>query len=272
MDSVLGVEHSLNLKRIFNNPKLNFFIIANLVIFIGCYNLLGSDIKNGISTFISYPIILFIAVSICLFVGYYNIMLAIILIVALFIILYPSLEPQEADDNNIAEGFSGTRTTYEERKKKRKEEMADKERKDYRNKETFKDIKNNFTSVYEELREEYEDDIKQGMKENLRDMLSVKKKENMKNIKSSKRENFDDDLETDYKVRHHKREQYRTVKRRKFNPNDEDDANFLICKEILKDLLNRLTYEYESKDYLKKYVEHRIEEMVDLFHFVDDDK
>jgi len=91
MDSVLGVEHSLNLKRIFNNPKLNFFIVANLVIFIGCYNLLSNDVKNGISTFISYPIVLFLAISICLFVGYYNIMLAVILIVALFIILYPSI-------------------------------------------------------------------------------------------------------------------------------------------------------------------------------------
>jgi len=109
------------------------------------------------------------------------------------------------------------------------------------------------------------------MNENLRDILSVKKQENMKNIKHSKKENFSDDLETEYKVKNHKREQYRTIKRRKYNPNDEDDANLLICKEILKDLLNRLTYEYESKDYLKKYVEHRIEELVDLFHFVDDE-
>lgn len=269
MDSILSVDHSLNLKRIFNNPKLNFFIVANLVIFIGCYNFLSNDLKNGISTFISYPIVLFLAVSFCLFVGYYNMMLAIILIVALFIILYPSLEPKEEDSVN--EGFSGSRSTYKERKEERKKEKAAKERKEYRNKETFKDIKNNFTSVYEELRDEYEDDIKQGMKENLRDILKTKKRENMENTKNVQKEDFDNDLETDYKIRNRKREQYRTVKRRKFNPNDEDDANFLICKEILKDLLNRLTYEYESKDYLKKYVEHRVEEMVDLFHFADDD-
>lgn len=271
MDSVLSVDHSLNLKRIFNNPKLNFFIIANLVLFIGCYNLLSNDVKNGISTFISYPIVLFFAISICLFVGNYNMMLAIILVVALFIILYPSLEPQEADNEEVVEGFSGSKTTYSSRKKEREEEEADRERRENFNKETSKNMKNNFSSIYEELREEYEDDVKQGMKENLRNMLSVKKQENMKNIKKTKKESFSDELETNYRVKNRTREQYRTVKRRKFNPNDEDDANFLICKEILKDLLNRLTYEYESKDYLKKYVEHRIEEMVDLFHFVDDD-
>ena len=266
----MSVEHSLNLKRIFNNPKLNFFIIANLVLFIGCYNLLNNDVKNGISTFISYPIVLFFAVSICLFVGHYNMMLAIILIVALFIILYPSLEPKEED--SVREGFSGARTSYSQRKEERNKAKAVQERRQNRNNETFKDVKNNFSSIYEEMKGEYEDDIKQGMKENLRDILGTKKKENMKNIKKERnKENFDDDIETNYIIRNRKREQFRTVKKRKFNPNDEDDANFLICKEILKDLLNRLTYEYESKDYLKKYVEHRIEEMVDLFHFADDE-
>lgn len=268
MNSILNLEHSLNLKRIFNNPKLNFFIIANLVIFIGCYNFLSNNVKNGISTFVSYPIILFLILSFCLFVGNYNIMLAIILVVALFIILYPSLEPQEPDET-VNEGF--TSTTYNERLEAREKEKAEKERKDFRKKETFKDIKNNFSSIYEELREEYEDDVKQGMKENLRNILNNKKVENNNNNNSSGKENFETDLETDYKIKSRKREQFRTVKRRKFNPNDEDDANFLICKEILKDLLNRLTYEYESKDYLKKYIEHRVEEIVDLFHFADDD-
>lgn len=250
--------YSLNLKRILNNPKVNFFIIVNLAIFIGCYNLLSQPVKNGFTTFLSYPIVLFALSALCLFIGYYNMILAVILVVALFVILYPNLE---AKIKNTNEGF--TNHTYEERKKEREESEAEKERKSYRNKNTFKDIKNNFTTMYEELKDEYEDDLKEGMKENLRNMLSSKRKENM----TTKKETFSDDLEAETNIRNRKREQFRKINKRKFNPNDEDDANLLICKEIIRDLLNRITYEYESKEYLKKYVEHRIEEMIDLFKF-----
>lgn len=290
----LGIKHNLNLKRIFNNPKVNFFIIANIVLFIGCYNFLDNSIKNGLTTILSYPIILFIISSICLLIGYYNIILGIILVVGLFTILYPNLNITNKDknndsdndnDNSKVEGFTSQNNTsrqrYQERLARRQRLEANRERNNFRNKNTFKDLKNNFTDVYNELKEEYEDDLRQGMKENLMNVLSSKRKSNRNNfedqnlennsdINKTGRENFNDDFENESLTRQRRKETFRTIKKRKFNPNDENDANFLICKEILKDLLNRITYQYESKDYLKKYIEHRIEEMIDLFKFNDE--
>lgn len=270
----IGIKHNINMKRLFNNPKVNFFIVANLVLFIGCYNFLDNSLKNGLTTFLSYPLVLFILSSVCLLVGYYNMVLGIILIVALFTILYPNVDTsiEKQVNTNTSEGFT-TREDYQDRRRRRERVDAEDARKEYRNKNIAKDMQNNVSEMFNELKEEYEDDLRQGMKENLLNILSSKRRSNKQNFENvntnntKKTEKFTDDYETELLSRERKRENFRTIKKRKFNPNDENDANFLICKEILKDLLNRITYQYESKEYLKKYIEHRIEEMIDLFKF-----
>ena len=57
---------------------------------------------------------------------------------------------------------------------------------------------------------------------------------------------------------------------REFDPSNEEDTNFLITKEVLQDMINRIDYNFESNEYLKKYLKHRIEEIVEVNQLIDE--
>ena len=279
---VLGIKHKLNLGRILNNTNINFFILLNIALFIGCYNLLNIKIQNSILSIISYPIVTFVLLSIALFISYYNTMLGILLIIVLFAILYPMNDSINESNHSISyenqtrEGFiSGDE--YEKRKEEKRKDKQKKEREDIKKKSFLPEIKNNFKNIYNELQEEYENDLKEGIKENLQDILEEEKNYNKKNKSRGNYKGQKENFKSTYPFgnesnqRDKRMEKYKTIAKRKFNPNDETDANLLISKEIFKDLLNRITYEYESNDLLKKYIEHRLEEIIDLNKFINTD-
>jgi hypothetical protein len=58
---------------------------------------------------------------------------------------------------------------------------------------------------------------------------------------------------------------------RKLDSEDIEDNKLLETSEILKDMLNRIYYEYEDVDYLKKYISNRLQEIVDVLDLIDDD-
>ena len=60
------------------------------------------------------------------------------------------------------------------------------------------------------------------------------------------------------------------LKERDFDPSNEEDTNFLITKEILQDMINRIDYNFESNEYLKQYLKHRLEEIVEINKLLDD--
>ena len=66
-------------------------------------------------------------------------------------------------------------------------------------------------------------------------------------------------------------EGFHTVKTRTFDPTKEDDTNLLITKEVLQDMINRIEYDFENSKYLKKYLKHRIEEIVEMNKLLEDD-
>lgn len=73
-----------------------------------------------------------------------------------------------------------------------------------------------------------------------------------------------------------KRENYKdtgnnlSIQRRKFNLNDESDKDLLNTREICTDVINRINYEYEDTEYLKKYISARIEEIIEINKLLDD--
>lgn len=73
-----------------------------------------------------------------------------------------------------------------------------------------------------------------------------------------------------------KRENYKdtgnnlAIQRRKFNLNDESDKDLLNTREICTDVINRINYEYEDTEYLKKYISARIEEIIEINKLLDD--
>jgi hypothetical protein len=132
--------------------------------------------------------------------------------------------------------------------------------------ESFKDKKEKFSNkfVSRALRltnnphiEEYKNVWKDGFNENKR----TRRKENLKNIKRNNRENFSKS----------KTGKERFINTRKLNSSNSDDEPFINTKEILNDMINRIDYEYEDFNYLKKYISSRIEEIVDLLDLLEDD-
>ena len=69
--------------RLFNDPKMIFFIICLTIMFIGCYELLNHQTKSSIITICSYPLSMFFISSVILFVGYHNFMLGLLLLLCL---------------------------------------------------------------------------------------------------------------------------------------------------------------------------------------------
>ena len=62
------------------------------------------------------------------------------------------------------------------------------------------------------------------------------------------------------------------IKLREFDPANEEDTNLLITKEVLQDIINRITYQYESNMYLKRYMSSRLQEIVKLNNLLVDDE
>ena len=68
-----------------------------------------------------------------------------------------------------------------------------------------------------------------------------------------------------------KKEKFQTINRRTFDPTNEEDTNLQITKEILQDIINRIEYDYETSKYLRKYIKHRIEEIIEVNKLTDDE-
>ena len=62
-----------------------------------------------------------------------------------------------------------------------------------------------------------------------------------------------------------------TIMKRKFNINEETDKNLLNTREICTDIINRINYEYEDGDYLRKYIGSRVEEIIEINKLLDED-
>ena len=93
------------------------------------------------------------------------------------------------------------------------------------------------------------------------------------NDDDEKEEDDDDDDSTSHRPdnKNTTRDNFQTIKHRTFDPSLEEDTNLLITKEILQDMSNRIEYNYENTNYLKKYIKHRVEEIVNINKLLEDE-
>ena len=68
-----------------------------------------------------------------------------------------------------------------------------------------------------------------------------------------------------------KKETFQQIKKREFNLSKQEDKHLLYTKETLKEIINRINYEYEDIEYLKKYIGNKFEEIIDLLDLLKDD-
>ena len=71
--------------KLFQNPNINFFIIMLLILLISCYTFINTSLKYMISSFVSNPIIILFTLICVILTSYYNINIAILILLLLFI-------------------------------------------------------------------------------------------------------------------------------------------------------------------------------------------
>ena len=279
MDSINSINYKIT--KLFQNPNINFFIIMILVLLISCYTFINMSLKYMISSFVSNQVVILFILIFVILIGFYNINIAILVLLFLFIIIYGTSifsnsnmsvknkiegftddNDDESDSENENDSDSDDEGEIEIKKTKSPKEIYDEQ-----TDETVSNIKNTLLGSLNSYKEAGDNEYKKSLLENKQIQFQNEKKINKKRMNNSNsRNNFSSNSKTNSK-----KEKFQTVKTRSFDPSKEEDTNFLITKEILQDMVNRIDYNFESSRYLKKYLKHRIEEIVDMNKLLDDD-
>lgn len=277
--------------KLFHNPNINFFIIMCLILLISCYTFINDPLRYSISSFVSNPVVILFILIILIFIGYYNINIAIMILLLFFIALFgANVVSHKNKTNNQYEGFISSK--IQSKKSNNLEHFTDtndeSDNDDSDNDDSDNDITNKNNKLLKSNQEEninnikdvllgtinkFKDiadtDYKKGLNDNKKIIYKNEKTSNKSKGKNSSKATTYAKTKTSSKSG---KEQFQTIKTRSFNPNKEEDTNLLITKEILQDIINRIEYNFETTKYLKKYIKHRIEEVVNINKLLDDDE
>jgi Ca2+/Na+ antiporter len=100
--------------KIFKNPNINFFIIMNLILIISCYSFIDDPIRKSITYVISNPFITLIILILVIVIGYFNINIAMLVLLLFFVALYaiPTKKNKlHTNFKNHIEGFTSKTNT-----------------------------------------------------------------------------------------------------------------------------------------------------------------
>jgi len=251
-----------------------------------------------------------VCIILILAIGYFDIGIASLMLVLFFILLFGSANTNASLGNNGTgiEGFKTTtsdgddidipeQTDSIDRHIKKisktltnsQNNLKKKEEKDKQLDERVNNIKDVVLGTINNIRNSNNDDYKRAILENKQSMLyeehehnttrdsnraddkeDFKDTNNTNNTNNTNKTNKRNQSEKSKKAGKGNRERFQTVEVRALDPSNEDDTNLLITKEILQDMLNRIEYNYESNKYLRKYIKHRVEEIIDINKLTDD--
>ena len=237
------------INRILNHKYFVGFVVISIIIAFLLYQLLDTRFKTAITVWIQHPLILIPCVLVIVAISNFNVCLAIIMLVEILAIILPIPNPFK-NRVSTTEGFE---TEYESNNRENEE-----------NTQYYVDgIKNLITGRIKKIEDHHNNEMKKGILENKKKILEH---ESSKNSKKQFNTSNDDEHDTNPDKSHTK-----TIPKRIFNPNKEEDTNLLITKEMLLDMVNRIEYNYENTTYLRKYLKARIEEIIDTNDLLDND-
>lgn len=228
------------IQEILQNKTFTFLTSGLLILYIGLYKELHPNLKNKIHKKVRQPIILLLLLLLCSLFSYSNVVICVLILLSILITLSTPIESEEIliDEEMIepvSEGF-----TNKDKKKK-----------------------TSYLQNYFDIDpEKYTNAFKEGMIENKRKRVEEKIKNQFKNVNSK----------TSNSNKNTKKKSEVIIPKRKFNIEEQEDKNLLNTKQICHDIINRITFKYEDKPYLKKYIATRVEEMVDINNLLDDDE
>jgi len=231
---------------------------------------------------IKNPLVISGILIISLFIGYYHFlssMLILIMLVFLFLqdnYLFCLDKKNKGANSVVTEGFIS------------KEELKDLDKKDEEEGLSLGDskIKGLFKPGYfgkrlAEARQKNKEQFENTMAKNKAMLALEKKKRRMKQKAKSRNEIEDiedasdlEDLEETFADNLDEtqsgKKSGKAILKRKFDPTNEEDSNLLLTMEACSEIKDRISYNYENKEYLKRYIRDKLEEIIELLNLVDE--
>ena len=178
-------------------------------------------------------------------------------------------EDQDQDDKSIK--LEKSEKDFEKKTKEDKTKSRE---------NTINSIKDVLLGSFNKIKNGAENEYQKGLVENKKMIYENEKKNNNQTVKNvnSKNANSKNANSKNANSKNSKnskkssKEEFQTIDTRSFDPSSEEDTNLLITKEVLQDMINRIDYKFETNIYLKKYLKHRIEEIVELNKLLDEDE
>jgi hypothetical protein len=244
--------------------------------------ILPCDKRLHIFQVIKNPLVISGILIISLFVGYYHFlssMLILIMLVFLFLqdnYLFCLDKKNKRGNRIVTEGFVS------------KEELKDLDKKDEEEGLSLGDskIKGLFKPGYfgkrlAEARQKNKEQFENTMAKNKAMLALEKKKRRMKQKAKSRNEIEDiedasdlEDIEETFADNLDEtqsgKKSGKAILKRKFDPTNEEDSNLLLTMEACSEIKDRISYNYENKEYLKRYIRDKLEEIIELLNLVDE--
>ena len=232
------------IQDILQNKIFTFLISGILILYIGLYKELHPNVKNKIHKKVRQPIILLLLLLLCGLFSYANVVICVLLLLSILITLSTPIESENVlmskvneEDTDNTENGNSLQEGFTNKKKK----------------------KSYLQDYFNIDPEKYTNAFKEGMIENKRKKVEEKIKNQFKNTNSNNSN------------KKKKKKSEVIIPKRKFDIEEQEDKNLLNTKQICHDIINRITFKYEDKPYLKKYIATRVEEMVDINNLLDED-
>ena len=221
------------LKNLFKDKNFIIFTLISFIFFILFYEYLDNNIKCEIYNTITKPIIVVLLIGLIGIILKYNFTIGIMLALSFVIII--TLKPCNKKNNETKINKSRSR-------------FNNTDIEGFKNKTFLEKTINNITNSLQE-----------GIQENkkLENSLNNISSENTEHNKSNK-----NNTNTNSKSPNNSNKL--EIPKRKFDLDKRDDKVLIYSKEVLKDIINRINYEFDDRDYLKKYIGNKFEEIIDL--------
>jgi hypothetical protein len=282
----VGSNSILRMQNRLSKQHLDYISITLTLAIIMLLSIISDNNRVILFNFIKSPIVISFILILCLIIGYFHFlssMLILILLVFMFIRDNYNIDIKDMKDINTGhkegfinkermveldeidkdEGLKISDTKIKELFKpgffgKRLQDIRDKNKAQYES--TIANNKAMMALEKKKRRLRSTNDNRSHSKEKMTDIEDIEDIEDME-------ESFSDNLD-DTK---NGKQSTKAIIRRKFDPTNEEDSNLLLTMESCSDINDRIKYNYENKEYLKRYIRDKLEEIIELLHLVDDE-
>lgn len=244
------------IKNLFKDKNFISFTLISFIFFILFYEYLDNEIKIQIYKTLSNPVILILLVGLIGLILKYNFTIGIMLALSLVIIIV--LKPSKNQDK-----VKNTKSKSKFRNISRKTSS-----------DNYEGFKNK--SYLEKTISKITNSLQEGMNENKKleaslNNINDNNDDNDDNDNNNNEEVVSEDNNNSEKSANNELSNKLEIPKRKFNLDKREDKILIYSKEVLKDIINRINYEYDDREYLKKYIGNKFEEIIDLLGLLEDE-